>query len=390
MSDTAGSAAPSAAIAALDTPLRVVIAGEVNSGKSALINAIARENIMPSFFGHDWRPAMIATYSPEAYIELRYQDGSAKRVSKPEDIESPDGIVMCHIGCAQPHLRQLMLIEIPFYHDGEVQDGALALMASADVTIWTTIASQAWRLSEKSILDALESHDRNRAILAVSRADKLRSQNDWERVRGRMHDETGDYFSAVTYLAAGARAVEQAGQSDEAWADTGGQRIFDLLSEHAVEIAKERSSHDASAEVTPINPQPEEPAKPVTRAPLPELIAPTPRHQELSALVETMNGVLSAGILDAQQRVAPIYGDQEAVQRTGQAVLIAAKSDIERMGFAGDDPSELETQIVTKRHLIQYHRLGGRDEILFMMCLATKMNPAIARTAFSRLAQAAH
>lgn len=382
-----GTNGPSTAVPGnIDTPIKVVIAGELSAGKTAMINAIARANIVPRFFGHDWRPAIIVTYSETPYYDVQFCNGRTERFTTLEEVERQEHVSLCTIGCNQPHLKNLMLIEIPFYHDGEISDDTIALMESADLTIWVTIASQAWRLSEKNILDALENRNAERAILAVSRADKLRTTSDWDRINERLKTETQGYFRDTVFMCASGRLIDQSTTHDAAWAETNGQAAYHLIAEHATQIVKERMPAP-TAQIIPLkNTMSGAPKARV--APSLNPVNLDPKYAPLADLVDTLNGVISAGIVTKSGDLSALCGPSKILSKTAAATLLCARGQSDNYQYAGVAAGEAESQITMRNHMLIYHKFPNDETTLFMMCETSKMNPGIAKTAFARLCRA--
>lgn len=184
-----------------DNAMRVLIMGEVKAGKSTLINAVAR------------RAVMAKEMQGTGPIFLRTDAARAPRVVT-HDIA---------------HLRGLEFVELACEQENPFSETECALIASADLVIWVTIASQAWRLSEQLICDRIAKIVTRPMILAVSRADKLRSQTDVEKIAGRLHRDTDGRFEDIVFLSAPPHEIAQSTTQDYAWKATSGQKLYGLL-----------------------------------------------------------------------------------------------------------------------------------------------------------------
>ncbi|MEM7523273.1 MAG: hypothetical protein AAF360_05865, partial [Pseudomonadota bacterium] len=110
-------------------------------------------------------------------------------------------------------------------------------VAEADIVIWCTIGSQAWRLSEKSAVDKIrELHD-GPLVLAVSRADLFRNETDRLKVAARLEREASATFSDIVFVRA-RRAAIAAADDDAAWRDAGGAAL--MASVQAVDVKPKR------------------------------------------------------------------------------------------------------------------------------------------------------
>jgi len=170
--------------------VRIVICGEVNSGKSTVLNGLLRQNVLPDFFGAAVRPYILVTQGETAKCGILRDGGEEEEVETFEGCDFSDSS-MCMVVSDRDHLSGFEIVEVPYLNEKQIPDDMVDLISSADILIWTTIASQAWRLSEKTILDKLENRPK-RSVLAVSRADKLRNDADRARMRERLARETPD------------------------------------------------------------------------------------------------------------------------------------------------------------------------------------------------------
>jgi len=210
--------------------LRVVVAGEVRAGKSAFINVLARGAILPDLTGDLGSLPVIVRHSETPWLGVKDEDGKITRIDDLNDLKIA-GSTELLIGAQMPHLSALELVEVPFSHEGDVSDESLDLMNSADVLVWLTIGSQAWRLSEQSIVNRLDDDAAKHRLLVVSRSDKLRSQTDREKIKGRLERETVDYFDKIFFMHGRGELITKSGQDEDAWEKTVGRSFFTTLEE---------------------------------------------------------------------------------------------------------------------------------------------------------------
>ncbi len=216
-------------------PFRVVVCGEVSSGKSTLLNALLRARALPDNLGATTRPwVVLRGPDPGAQSGLSRTDPVMQRgdasgwhqVARPGDLRGAVGIC---IDTGQPHLAGIELTELPLTTAAAITPDQRHLIRDADALIWVTIAAQAWRLSERQILDALEDGRPARAIIVMSRGDKLRSDADLAKLQMRVTQETRGYFDEVLVLKASRVLLEEAGASDTAWQASGGRDLAGIL-----------------------------------------------------------------------------------------------------------------------------------------------------------------
>ncbi len=216
---------------ALPEPLRLVVAGEFSSGKSTAINAVLRHRLLPSAFGGLKAPPIRIRHGDSFAVSYPALDGSQRPADSILDAIETGVATEIHVTVPFPALRGVELIEVPARADGVWEDEARALVASADMLIWCSISSQAWRLSEKSFIEDLPRGLRSRSVLLLSRADKLRSNADCDKIMRRLEREAASYFANVIFMGGAPDLIEASSRDETAWADTGGKYILDLAQE---------------------------------------------------------------------------------------------------------------------------------------------------------------
>jgi hypothetical protein len=72
-----------------------------------------------------------------------------------------------------------------------------ALLPLADIVLWCTPASQAWRQSEAAIWESVPEALQARSLLLLTRIDTVRSETDRARLLNRVRRETDGQFRAV-------------------------------------------------------------------------------------------------------------------------------------------------------------------------------------------------
>ncbi|NPD17745.1 hypothetical protein HOY34_21445 [Xinfangfangia sp. D13-10-4-6] len=241
-------------------PARVVICGEVSAGKSTVINALLRSYVLPDNIGQTTRPLVIAGWRQKTGIEVDHNDGRQSSAALPGEREVFHDARTVRLWQDQPHLSGIELIELPLTRAEDLTDEQIALVASADVMIWVTIGSQAWRLTEKAIVESFGTARPQSSILVVSRADKLRNDTDRGRMMDRMARETSEFFGARLFLHGDRRRIIGSAGSDMDWQATGGAalaaKLHEMLEpggaaggEHAPHAAPVDSMPDAVADL---------------------------------------------------------------------------------------------------------------------------------------------
>jgi hypothetical protein len=181
-------------------PLRVVVIGEFNSGKTSLVNALVGASVLPaSFITHTAYPTVVRfARRPSLSAEI------AQRRRVPVGWDELDGapsrhIHRLHVGMPLDRLRTLRAVDTPGLDlaDDVLAARTLRACRSADAVVWCTPAMQAWKASEQQAWLALPDTVRARGILAVTFMDALRSPGDAGRLMARLRADAGSLFREV-------------------------------------------------------------------------------------------------------------------------------------------------------------------------------------------------
>lgn len=177
---------------------RVAILGEFSAGKSTLINLLTGQRTL--------RTQVTATQMPAAWISYGDQEPyciDMEGNSLPVDLDKPDLIDPAKISCVRMFMRTPVLeicdlIDTPGNSDPNIPAEAWQRIADiADIAVWCTPSTQAWRQSERAAWNEVPASLRKRSVLLITRADMLSKQEDRQKVLKRVHTEAGPHFSAI-------------------------------------------------------------------------------------------------------------------------------------------------------------------------------------------------
>ena len=210
---------------------RIVVAGEFESGKSTVINAMLRSLILPCNPGLASRPTIRITHSPNVSIDAEDRMGSGYTPKKLTELLDHESLAICNLRVPLGMMAGTEIVEIPFHHEGGISSNDLDVIADADLVIWVTIASQAWRLSEQALIEGLPFHVRDKSILAISRADKLRTSHDLDKIETRLQKDASRYFSEIVFMQASNDKLERAVSDTRIWEETGGAALASIANE---------------------------------------------------------------------------------------------------------------------------------------------------------------
>lgn len=208
---------------------KVVVCGEVNSGKSTVLNAVLRGRLLPDNIGQTDRPLITARYRGQPGADVYFTDGRKETFDDTTSPERLRGAERVRLWSDVPQIDGFEFIELPLTTAEDVTEDEVDVVRSADALIWVTIASQAWRLTEKSILARFGKALPERSLIVVSRADKLRNATDRDKLRGRVERETSDHFDACVFLNGANRTLDAATKTSDKWSKSGGVEILEHL-----------------------------------------------------------------------------------------------------------------------------------------------------------------
>lgn len=406
---------------AANRPIRIVFCGEISSGKSTVLQAILRRVCLPDFFGIDTRPLIRVRLGAESEdVVVRGRDGTEAAIASARDIVASEDIAEIDIGVSDTlGFGRCELIEVPSLRDGHLDEATVGLIQGASILVWTTIGNQAWRLSEKNILDEIgPARLPLRRVLVATRADKFRNEDDRNKLRDRLQRETGDYFGAGRLLGMPPALIDAADKDPDRRA-SGMVEFTSLLQETVLDL---RAAH-AEAEI--VDAAEEEPlvldtpvvevAKPAApdaphgdvneasdtevRSAAKSAEALTEKVERASAVGEdaapadpieeflsSLHGVTAFGAVkvDDHDEIDSVFGDASEVTGFANFAALSAETMLRIQGFGGNEQIPESEQIVMSNHTLLYRIKDGK--VLFLAGRTATLSTGIARTAFARLA----
>ena len=221
--------------------------GEYSAGKSTLLNLLLDQNALPTKVTATNLPPVWLTYSKKATCQGLRFDGTLEDVDLNETSEDVrDHYVVLRMGVKSDRLKAADIIDTPGISDPKLEKGALNFLGDyMDFTLWLTAANQAWRQTEKMAWTSFPTTLQDNSVLLLTRADKLRSPKDLEKVFKRCTTETANMFRVIVPLmTTKAAAIDHADRTDDAegaWVATGGLALEAALAtslENAIKARK--------------------------------------------------------------------------------------------------------------------------------------------------------
>jgi Dynamin family len=182
----------------IQKPFRVALLGEPNSGKSSIANGIIGKALLPALPIPNTRLPTRLYYAPRPQIDALTAEGEAVSLSKQMPLTNE--FVRLDIGLSVPFLRDIEVIDLPGLRSRPARCKGSTNPGAFDGAIWATVATQAWRESERSKWASLPARIRRRGVLAVTNIDLIRSSADFESVEARIRPVAKEHFAALCFL----------------------------------------------------------------------------------------------------------------------------------------------------------------------------------------------
>jgi hypothetical protein len=225
--------------------------GEFSGGKSSIVNLLVGCAILPTSVLSSTRRPTYLRYASDLRIEAISESGEREPVS-PATIGSLSREDISHFDVGMPSelLRHVELLDTPGFADPfHDHQRTLDAVEGADICIWCTLATQAWRESELQTWLSLPSRLRSNGVLVVTHVDTLAHSGEQQRVRTRLGRETGGVFGDIVLLSVpdAMRAVQADSRIADAglWRESGGRALVAALEKV---VAGYHAAHGQNAE----------------------------------------------------------------------------------------------------------------------------------------------
>jgi hypothetical protein len=163
-------------------------------------------------------------------------DNGQRRAVSLDEVKSlkRDDVQAIEIGLPASILRKVEILDTPGfadpYHDAQQ---ILDVMDQAELAIWCTLASQAWRRSEQLAWLSLPERLREQGLLVVTHVDQLRHHADRAQLEARLEHQAGPCFHKIISLslpdANRARPSPGSEIDQRLWRSSGGAALFATL-----------------------------------------------------------------------------------------------------------------------------------------------------------------
>jgi Dynamin family len=183
-------------------PLRLAILGESNSGKSSLANLLAGEATLPAMPIANTRLPTLLRYAPAAFACALYPGGARRTLSGSAKLP-PGPMIRVEVGLPIETLKRIEILDFPGSANPLYPTDLLdVLRHGIDAAVWATVATQAWRETERIAWLALPKRVRSCGLLAVTHCDLIATEEDFRRLRARLKADAGPYFQEMSFVSA--------------------------------------------------------------------------------------------------------------------------------------------------------------------------------------------
>ena len=214
----------------LSRPIRVVILGEYNSGKTSVADVLIGDGLLPTSVVSNTKLPVLITYAETPALHGVDAGGGLVRIdSRGDDALVDASYQALRVALPLERLRGFQILDTPSMvkPDTFVQD--------SDIVIWCTVATRAWTETERATWSALPKRCRRNALLVVTNRHALNGGDEEAHVTERLRAVTHGLFREVVLIeAASDRAAGVPG-------DDGGEALCARLQARADEIDERRA-----------------------------------------------------------------------------------------------------------------------------------------------------
>lgn len=255
---------------------RVALMGEFSAGKSTLLNFLIEENVIPTRATATEVPPVWFSYGDSGTFWVD-AEGDSHPIKNDQIGEVPMSARYVRVFSKAEILEHCDIVDTPGISDPNLAVESWRFAAGvANLVLWCSSATQAWRETERSAWLSLPERLRKHSLLIVTRADKLVAEGDRDKVQRRLARETTGLFRDRVFMATPdavkAKAELAGGDSSPLWESSGAAALLDRLAERFEAIYAERAQRlrqRLTGEAEPV----------VPKAVEPEAEAPTPADE---------------------------------------------------------------------------------------------------------------
>ena len=231
---------------------RLVLAGEANSGKTTLVNFLLQAPVLVADIVPNTPCPTLLRFGEASHIRVHRADG-AVAIGSLGDLRrlGREHAQFIEVYLPSPVLRGMEILDLPGLLSPADAAEKSQWVKDADVQIWCTPATQAWKASEQAIWLSL-ARPKASSVLVLTHRDLL-SDAQLIDVAERMSRETSRFFAHWTATATPAITARKAhgpiGPQD-AWTSTSVEAFIKKLRELLQAVVAQRRGDPAALDPT--------------------------------------------------------------------------------------------------------------------------------------------
>lgn len=205
----------------------VALMGEFSAGKSTLSNLLIGKSALPVNVTATQLPPVWMSYGEQApyCVDQNEEEHDVDPSLSDISVEETNHVRIFH---QSRFLKFADLIDMPGISDPNMAaDVWQRVIHHADIVVWCSHATQAWRQSEAAVWSTLPPSLYDKSLLLLTRMDRILSEKDRGRVIKRVEKETEGLFREVLPVSL-IQALE-AGNDADAWAGSGAGVLLEKL-----------------------------------------------------------------------------------------------------------------------------------------------------------------
>ena len=228
---------------------RVALMGEFSAGKSTLSNLLIGRSALPVNVTATQLPPVWMSYGDAAPYRVGLDGTEADVAPDFSDVSVRDTRCI-RVFLPSKFLMNCDLIDMPGISDPNMDAEVWQrVIGEADIVIWCSHATQAWRQSEAAVWGTMPHELYEKSLLLLTRMDRILSDRDRVRVVKRVQSETQGLFRKV--IPASLIQAMEANGDPEAWASSGADELLNSLMALTDEVASGTIGRRVSRVVKP-------------------------------------------------------------------------------------------------------------------------------------------
>lgn len=222
---------------------RIALMGEFSAGKSTILNVMIGQPLLPTkVTATELPPVWICHGKPKAlWVDHR---GESHELPFGDFASVPATADHLRIFAEAEILQHVDIIDTPGISDPNLAEESWRFAAArADMVLWCSAVTQAWRETERGTWVSLPRRLRSNSLLVVTHADKIGNLTDRERVERRLRRETAGLFNDMIFISGrdAQRALESSDGNDSSlWIGSNGATLMAKVSDRSNAIAATR------------------------------------------------------------------------------------------------------------------------------------------------------